>query len=324
MRQIATFPPENQTEAQLFADYLLSLSVETRLDNTPEGIILWVCDEDKVDLAREEQQSFQQNPHEGRYKKAAAEARSARAARKREEERLQRKEEELHRRIHLMPQRRWTLGLIAASIVATLLVHDRQMGSFGQKYLFIAPIEFSGNGYSYQSVKTSSDVLKEFRHGQLWRIVTPSFLHFGPWHLFFNLMWLLNLGTQIETRAGWKKLLGLVFTIAIISNLAQYFLSSIYFQNGSLQIESYRPGFGGMSGVVFGLFGYVWMKVKFQPSLGYMLTGFIIVMMIIWLYLCMTGLVGAVANTAHVAGLLVGLIWGYYGAWWSGEAQARG
>ena len=45
---------------------------------------------------------------------------------------------------------------------------------------------------------------------------------------------------------------GLVLVIAALSNLGQYFVSG--------------PNFCGISGVVYGLFGYIWMKGRFDPA----------------------------------------------------------
>ncbi len=55
--------------------------------------------------------------------------------------------------------------------------------------------------------------------GQVWRLVTPIFLHFGPFHLLFNMVFLYLLGGMIEERRGpWRYLLlGLV--CAVLSNV---------------------------------------------------------------------------------------------------------
>ena len=40
-----------------------------------------------------------------------------------------------------------------------------------------------------------------------------------------------------------------------------------------------------MSGVVFGLFGYIWMKSRFEASSGYFMHPQTVVLMLLWLYL---------------------------------------
>ena len=138
--------------------------------------------------------------------------------------------------------------------------------------------------------------------GQVWRLVTPIFLHFGILHLVFNMFWLLDLGSMIETRRGSFFLLVMALVTAAASNVAQYYLGHLGAPN---------PLFGGMSGVNYVLFGYAWMQGKFQPHRGIGLAPQTITVMLFWLVLCMTGLVGPVANVAHVVGLIGGVAFGY-------------
>jgi GlpG protein len=88
-----------------------------------------------------------------------------------------------------------------------------------------------------------------------------------------------------------------VLIIAVISNLTQFLFTG--------------GGFGGMSGVVYGLFGYVWIRGKLDPTSGLYLHPTTVAMMMIWLFVCMIGVMGSIANAAHASGLLVGVIWGY-------------
>jgi GlpG protein len=72
--------------------------------------------------------------------------------------------------------------------------------------------------------------------------------------------------------------------------------------------------FGGMSGVVFALLSYAWLwdQSGMQPRIG--LPSALMGFMLLWLVLGFTGVLqgvglGAIANTAHLAGLLAGLLW---------------
>jgi hypothetical protein len=82
-----------------------------------------------------------------------------------------------------------------------------------------------------------------------------------------------------------------------LSNLAQFFVRG--------------PIFGGMSGVIYGLFGYIWIRGRFDPASGLFLPQTTVTMMIIWFILCAVNVIPNVANYAHGAGLLLGMAWGY-------------
>ncbi len=139
---------------------------------------------------------------------------------------------------------------------------------------------------------TAVHPLAQIGNGQVWRLVTPMFLHFGPVHLIFNMMWLWSLGRPLEAllrRFGFSLL---VIAIAVISNTAQAFIGG--------------TNFGGMSGVVYGLFGFVIVHGKLNPTGGLHLDPRTVRYMLIWLVLCFTGFLGPIANWAHVSGLLAG------------------
>jgi GlpG protein len=118
-------------------------------------------------------------------------------------------------------------------------------------------------------------------------------MHFGWMHIIFNMMWLRQLGGQVESNAGTLRFLAIFAATAAGSNLAQYWL--------------FRPEFGGMSGVNYALFGYVWMHSRYAPNSGYALTSATTWLMMGWLVWCGTGLAGPVANAAHAFGLIAGL-----------------
>jgi GlpG protein len=136
--------------------------------------------------------------------------------------------------------------------------------------------------------------LQEIRHGEVWRLITPIFLHFSFLHIFFNMIWLRDLGSMIEGRQSTWVLAVLVLVIAACSNVAQFYLSG--------------PDFGGMSGVVYGLLGYVWMRGKFDPGSGLYVHPSTVTMMVIWFFLGFTGWLGT-ANTVHGVGFAMGIAW---------------
>jgi GlpG protein len=70
-----------------------------------------------------------------------------------------------------------------------------------------------------------------------------------------------------------------------------------------------------MSGVVYGLAGYVWMRGKYDLTSGVYLDRASIQWLLVWLVVCFTGAVGPIANVAHLAGLIIGVIWGRVAAW---------
>jgi rhomboid protease GlpG len=90
---------------------------------------------------------------------------------------------------------------------------------------------------------------------------------------------------------------------AVLSNLGQHFYT-VQADPGRFHL------FGGLSGVAYALFGYLWMKGQYEPEQGMILHPNTITTMLLWLVLCMTGLLGPIANAAHVVGLLVGVAFG--------------
>ena len=82
MRQITTLPEQ---KARTFADYLLTLKIQTQLRPEAEGLAVWVCDEDRVAQARQELGDFTSNPTDPRYQAA----RPAASVLRREEARVE-------------------------------------------------------------------------------------------------------------------------------------------------------------------------------------------------------------------------------------------
>ena len=153
----------------------------------------------------------------------------------------------------------------------------------------------------YQLQVVGSDLQGAWPRGELWRLITPAFLHFGLMHIVFNALWLWELGGMIERRQGAIRILGLVLLIAAGSNIAQAMTGVSLF--------------GGMSGVIYGLLGYIVAWNRLRPAMQFPLVKGVAVVMVVWLLICMAGFtellgLGAIANTAHLSGLVLGLILG--------------
>lgn len=157
------------------------------------------------------------------------------------------------------------------------------------------------------------DLLRFFTDGEemagwgQWRWITPVLLHFSPLHLLFNLLWWWVLGAEIERREGWPRLLQLSLLAAVLPNLLQWWWQG--------------PGFGGLSGVVYALIGYVWLCGRIHPALRYRLSNTLMALAVLWLLWGFVAFIGPVmANGAHLGGLLVGLA---LAGWWHGVGRRK-
>jgi GlpG protein len=148
----------------------------------------------------------------------------------------------------------------------------------------------------------------EIASGEVWRLATPMFMHLGIIHVLANMMWMWDLGRLVELVRGPVFLVLFVLITAIASNLLQFVITG-------------SPNFGGMSGVVYALLGYVWMQGKYNRGFGFVLHQSTVIMMLAWYVLCWTGLLGPIANWAHTGGLALGVAWGFLDA--SNAARKR-
>lgn len=154
--------------------------------------------------------------------------------------------------------------------------------------------------YGWQQLdwQSSSAALQLTEPAQLWRWFTPILLHFTLTHLVFNLAWWLYLGRQFEQQLGTGLLLNVSLSVALVSNAAQYFIV--------------HPYFGGMSGVVYGLFGYFWLAGRLNPAQGLTISNGLAGFMLLWLVLGFMDLLWInMANWAHLGGLLAGFAWAW-------------
>lgn len=132
---------------------------------------------------------------------------------------------------------------------------------------------------------------------QLWRWVSHALLHFSVLHIVFNLLWWWQFGGDIEKRLGSFKLLQLFLLASAFSGAGQYWVEG--------------ANFGGLSGVVYALVGYLWMLGWRAPQLGLAIQKPLVAFMLVWLILGFVQPFMAIANSAHLAGLVVGVLLGF-------------
>lgn len=164
------------------------------------------------------------------------------------------------------------------------------------------------SNFTFASAKGT--LFEKIRQGQVWRLISPCFLHKDLLHLLFNMLWLWMLGKQIEQRLSKTKYLLLILIIGIISNTAQYLMSGPYFL--------------GYSGIITGMVGFIWSRQHVAPWEGYPLQSmvflflgvYVILMFILSFFSFVTQIVGLnlftpnIANTAHIVGAIVGYVLG--------------
>jgi len=306
MRMIGTLPSE--AEARTLSDHLYALGIEAQIERDTEGRWqVWVVAEEHLDRARDILARFAADPEAPEFADAAVRAAERRQSAERESQR---------RRGNYIPvARRWaplgsdrpgpvTLTLIALSVAVSLY------SGLGRNTARVMPLHITAyralTVAGGRAIEWRSD-LPEVRRGQVWRLWTPIFIHYGLLHIVFNMWWLRDLGSMIERRRSAGLLLALVVAIGAASNLVQYA------DKGALLNSwlGYGPAFGGMSGVVYGLLGFIWMRGRYDPRSGLHLNGTLVTMMVIWFLVCLFGLIGHVANGAHAGGLAAGMLWGF-------------
>lgn len=156
----------------------------------------------------------------------------------------------------------------------------------------------------------NAPMFEKIREGEIWRIITPITFHANLLHLFFNMLWLIVLGKQMELRLRGGKYLLFILIVGAISNTVQYLMSG--------------PNFVGFSGVLTGMLAFVWVRQKDAAWEGYQLDKATMIFMLIYIF----GLAAiqtisflldisfdvktsiSIANAAHISGLIAGYILG--------------
>jgi GlpG protein len=307
MRQIGTL--QTQAQADRFTAFLITQGISAVVEPDANWWTIWVRDEDQVPPARDALEEFRRNPDDARYQGVI---RTAQAVLQEEAKRR----EQARKNVVTTSARSGQAGLQAApltTVVIGLCVILFVMSGFGRgggsaplRTLMFCDVRHR-QAANWDETRLA-DRLIDIRQGQWWRLITPIFLHGDVLHLLFNMIMFHIFARTIEARKGAGALGAMILVIALASNAAQGLAPATW---GTL---SGGPFFLGMSGVVYGLMGYLWLKTVYDPGSGMYVNPGTVVFLLGWMTIGLTGVFRdamPMANLAHVCGLLAGMALGY-------------
>lgn len=185
-------------------------------------------------------------------------------------------------------------AVLAVILVAAVLAWATELGrgELAAWLMYVDPQQF---GWATMDQRLGA-LNQTLVSGELWRLLTPAFLHFSWTHIIFNGVMLWFLGSQVEWFDGRGRLAALFLLTALVSNGLQFVVSG--------------PLFGGLSGVVYGVLGYCWLSQQRRPRFQF--PPALIVFAVAWMLIGFTPLpawlgMAPMANEAHLGGLLAGL-----------------
>ena len=299
MRQIGTIP--KTSKPQVFVDHLLALGVTSRAVESPDGWAIWVHNEDLVPKARAEFDAFRADPDDDRFRSAAKGAAEVRRESERRDRLFRKNVREVASTWSGLRFRRRPLTVVTVAVCVALFVAGE--ANVGWKVFLFDKLQFSSLRALSQPDLLANG-LDDLRRGEVWRLFTPALLHGDVIHLALNMWAFWSLGSLLEARRGTAGLAALMLVSAAVSAMGQYLWMVHY--------DHRLNGWVGLSGVVFALFGYVWIKGRLDPEFGLSFGEKSVRFMLFWLLLGLLG-VFKFANGAHLFGLIVGMLFGFAG-----------
>ena len=275
---------EHHNIALLFANYLLTLDIKAKVISTQnieeisdvkQNHVVY-CQPDKMAQAKLEFESFIKKPFDQKYQQAAWQ----------------------HGETVAVSSKDLTLF---TSFKTNFLAHAGKVTLIVFSLCWLVFLASSLGFYDLISsqIKFYPRLSIDAFLAEPWRLIGPAFLHFSWLHIVFNTMWWWQLGGSIEKILGKGMLINLLLISAIFSNLGQFFVSG--------------ANFGGLSGVVYALVGFVWWYGYLAPEKGLSLSKPIVGFLLFWLVLGFVDLLPVnVANTAHLLGLISGCLLAVY------------
>ena len=275
---------EQHNIALLFANYLLTLGIEakvvtesvnTEVSDTTKGHTVY-CQEDKISQAKIEFENFIKKPFDKKYQQAAWQHGET--------------VDIDHKDLSLLVN--FKENFLAHAGLMTLIV-------FSLCWLVFLGSNLGWAQSLFNALQFYPQLSLEAFLAEPWRLIGPAFFHFSWLHIVFNTMWWWQLGGAIEKALGKATLINILLISAIFSNLGQFLVSG--------------SNFGGLSGVVYALMGFVWWYGYLAPEKGLSLSKPIVGFLLFWLVLGFADLLPInMANTAHLLGLISGCLLAVY------------
>lgn len=259
--------------ALLFSNYLKSLGIDAQLHANSDEGYVIVCPTNTIPQAKIEFEAFIQQPYAEKYQQAAWDSNETVA-------------------LNSADFSSFKDSFLAHAGVVTLVI-------FALCWLVFIGSELGWGQQLFNSLRFYPRLSVDAFLSDPIRLIGPAFFHFSWLHIVFNTMWWWQLGGNIEKTLGKGALINLLLISAIVSNLGQYLVSG--------------ANFGGLSGVVYALVGFVWWFGYLAPNRGLSLSKPIVGFLLFWLVLGFVDLLPVnVANTAHLLGLLSGCFLAVY------------
>lgn len=264
----------NKRAALALSDYLNSIGIVNRYEEVSDGANLYLNNPADTARAANEVEHFRRNPNDPKYLAASWQT-----------GKLDEYSDPRFNSKGMLDKVLSQAGVVTKSIALISVV------------VFLA-MNFVFKDALFHLLRFPLPALNESR--EWWRFLTPAIMHFSWMHIAFNLLAWMDFAAKVERLQGSIRLLALFVLIGTLSNLSQFVIAG--------------PNFGGLSGVLFGLFGYIWVYGKMHPLSGLAVRRELIIVLLLWLAFGFTPLaamvIGPMANAAHLSGLLMGALAG--------------
>ncbi len=165
-------------------------------------------------------------------------------------------------------------------------------------------LQIAIKGFTESLMLVSSDIST-----RPWILLTSMFLHGGVFHIFLNMYILFMFGALIERKIGTKRFLFIYLLSGILASLGFVAFQEFIMKTSGAAL--------GASGAIMGILG---VTIMLMPHLRVLFFFFIPMSLrtagIIFVIIELLGMFGigipGIANSAHLVGLICGLIYGFY------------